>query len=70
MDHKKNMTGKHKKKVRKKRDTKKPMKKLSEQNLYIGPGPYFEKLPKGQTNFFNNLLDSVREKKQFLKQKI
>ena len=47
MDCEKSTTRKSKKKVQKKRDAKKPMKKLSEKKLYIGPGPYFEKLPKG-----------------------
>ena len=47
MDCEKSITRKSKKEVRKKKDANKSMKKLSEQKLYIGPGPYFEKLPKG-----------------------
>ena len=47
MDCEKSITRKSKKKVRKKRDVNKSMKNLSEKKLYIGPGPYFEKLPKG-----------------------
>ena len=43
----KSVTKKSKKKVQKKRDGNKSMKKLSEQRLYVGPGPDFEKLPKG-----------------------